>query len=471
MLGGVHGCTTTTSPGRRQLIPNSPLGAQRSARQLRRQLRFRKLRSAPRLRAGLVKNRVRFDYTYLYDDDGDRVEETVNGTATYYLIDTNNPTGYDQPIEQKGSPTASPSMTYILGDRVLGQASYNGSTVTMTYLLADGHGSTRLLTNASGTVTATLNYDAFGNALNFNPATIGTIWQFGGDGYYDYASGLTFHSNGRPSSSILGRFIMMDDQGYGDNSDPITLNAEIYGDGDPVNNRDPSGHDALSDYAFGLASEYAGENLLGLQTVGASTGESAIDMEASLGASVGDLASAVGGAMSSWLDSPNPTGILQGAAQGAWAGLVNDLDALTFHQINSLNNYRNTLWNNQGLNNSWLGTIANGAAWVGTACGYAALATFAWGAAGGGTMDISVNLSTGEPFLIHVQYGVGGVFEEATGTSIGQMYVLTARQVVGTVVKGIPVLYPQSVLLGGSGLASSCVSAAVSAFLRGWGIL
>jgi hypothetical protein len=37
-------------------------------------------------------------------------------------------------------------------------------------------------------------------------------------------------------------FTQMDDQGNGENSDPITLNLEIYGDGDPENVDDPSGH-------------------------------------------------------------------------------------------------------------------------------------------------------------------------------------------------------------------------------------
>jgi YD repeat-containing protein len=183
--------------------------------------------------------------SYLYDDDGDRVEETVNGTATYYLIDTNNPTGYDQPIEQKASPTATPSETYIIGDRVLGQADGSG---TLTWLLVDGHGSTRLLTNASGTVTATLNYDASGNALNFNPATIGTIWQFGGDGYYDYASGLTFHSNGRQSDSLIGRFITEDDEVYVIQLDPITGNLYILDNANPGNVTDPSGHSGIDSW-------------------------------------------------------------------------------------------------------------------------------------------------------------------------------------------------------------------------------
>jgi hypothetical protein len=53
-----------------------------------------------------------------------------------------------------------------------------------------------------------------------------------------------------------GEFIEQDDTvTYGDNANPITLNAYIYGDGDPVNNRDPSGHYANSQT---YSSQYGG---------------------------------------------------------------------------------------------------------------------------------------------------------------------------------------------------------------------
>jgi YD repeat-containing protein len=72
---------------------------------------------------------------YVYDDAGQRVAETVNGTTTLYLTDHANPTGYAQPLEEESSPTATPSTTHPLGDRVFGQADAAGN---VSYLLTDG---------------------------------------------------------------------------------------------------------------------------------------------------------------------------------------------------------------------------------------------------------------------------------------------------------------------------------------------
>jgi len=121
----------------------------------------------------LVKNRVRFDYTYLYDDAGDRVQETTGGTTSFYLTDTANPTGFDQPIEvwtstSDNRSTATLQETYLIGDRVLAQADSAGN---VTYLLVDGHGSTRLLVSAAGAVTGTINYDAFGGEVSTSGST------------------------------------------------------------------------------------------------------------------------------------------------------------------------------------------------------------------------------------------------------------------------------------------------------------
>jgi YD repeat-containing protein len=177
--------------------------------------------------------------SYVYDDAGNRVRETTGGSTTYYLTATDNPTGYAQPLEEKSSSSSAPSRTYILGDRALAQADAAGN---VTYLLTDGHGSTGLLTNSAGTLTAAFNYDAFGNALNFTPVSAATPFLFGGDGIYDGASGLTFHGSGRQSSNILGRFVTKDDQFYTVNFDPITGNLYLLDNANPVNRSDPSGH-------------------------------------------------------------------------------------------------------------------------------------------------------------------------------------------------------------------------------------
>ena len=143
--------------------------------------------------------------TYIYDDDGDRVSETIGGTTpvtTYYLTDTKNPTGYAQPLEAKSSPTATPTTTYVLGDRVLAQADGGGRA---SYLLTDGHGSTQQLANATGGVTASYQYDAFGDASNFNPAIASTVFLSGGDAVYDPVSGLYLNTVRHP-----GRFLRED---------------------------------------------------------------------------------------------------------------------------------------------------------------------------------------------------------------------------------------------------------------------
>ena len=52
---------------------------------------------------------------------------------------------------------------YILGSQVIGQVS---STATY-YLLVDGHGSARALTDTDGSIVESYNYDAFGTLLGF----------------------------------------------------------------------------------------------------------------------------------------------------------------------------------------------------------------------------------------------------------------------------------------------------------------
>jgi hypothetical protein len=138
-------------------------------------------------------------------------------------------------------------MTYELGLSVVAQCNGSGA---VQFLLQDGHGSTRIVANdlsgnptVSQYIAAIYDYDAFGNALNFNAATAVTPWLFGGDAIYDPASGQYFNGDGiRTRTAGRPYFNQMDSFGFGDSSDPVTLNAELYGDGDPVDNNDPSGH-------------------------------------------------------------------------------------------------------------------------------------------------------------------------------------------------------------------------------------
>jgi RHS repeat-associated protein len=177
--------------------------------------------------------------SYVYDDSGNRVQETTGTTTEYYLTDTQNPTGYAQPLEvHQSSISSAPNLTYLIGDRIFGQANSSGG---ISYLSIDGHGSTQQITNASGAVTAALAYTAYGTALNFNPAAIGSVYLFGGDAVYDPISGLYMHGDGR-RDTVGFRFIQEDPSSSGNNSDPTSLHLYLYASANPISDIDPSGY-------------------------------------------------------------------------------------------------------------------------------------------------------------------------------------------------------------------------------------
>nr|MBA2702657.1 PKD domain-containing protein [Blastocatellia bacterium] len=99
--------------------------------------------------------------TYVYDGDGNRVAKTVAGVTTNYLVDTNNPTGYAQVVEELQSGTVVKSFTY--GHDLISQRIVGGSLSFYGY---DGHGSVRFLTDATAAITDTYDYDAFGNLIS-----------------------------------------------------------------------------------------------------------------------------------------------------------------------------------------------------------------------------------------------------------------------------------------------------------------
>ena len=180
---------------------------------------------------------------YTYDSSGDRVRQdttvTPNGVAAppqtqMFLIDPNNPSQLSQILETTNA-SGTPVQTFVVGDTVLGQVSSNNGLMVFE---TDGEGSTRQLTNAQGQVTASYSYDAYGNALGFNPATAATPILYTG-GYYD-AQIESYNLRSRNYDPSTGRFDRMDDFG-GDPTDPRTLERYAYTENDPINHTDPSG--------------------------------------------------------------------------------------------------------------------------------------------------------------------------------------------------------------------------------------
>jgi YD repeat-containing protein len=214
--------------------------------------------------------------TYGYDDAGNRVSETTNGVTTYYLIDSNNPTGYAKPIEVKvGSPTAAPSTSYILGLGVIGQANSSGA---VSYLLVDGQDNTRALVNSSGVVTATFNYDAFGDVLGAtytaaNPPPTMYLFQ---QTMFDAASGMNIFGDGQREEQVGSpNFIEADSPTYAILSEPLTLNPRLLEDADPENGWDPSGHDDLVEIEVASFIDASIESANAVSTVALGTEEGA----------------------------------------------------------------------------------------------------------------------------------------------------------------------------------------------------
>lgn len=109
--------------------------------------------------------------------------------------------------------------------------------------LKDGQNSVRKVVNTSGTVVASYDYDAFGNALS-SPNTIDTLFRHRAFGeVYDSHLGMTY-LRARWMENGTGRFGSRDPvAGYG--SRPQSLHRFAYGDLNPVNRYDPSGNESV----------------------------------------------------------------------------------------------------------------------------------------------------------------------------------------------------------------------------------
>src|SRR5208283_3880269 len=112
----------------------------------------------------------------------------------------------------------------------------------------DGHGSVRQLTNSSGAVTDSYEYDAFGNLSNSTGSTPNN-YLFAGE-QYDPALNL-YYNRARYLNTTTGRFWSMD-TAEGNNRDPLSLHKYLYAEGNPVDHVDPSGHE-IDEVLFAVA--------------------------------------------------------------------------------------------------------------------------------------------------------------------------------------------------------------------------
>lgn len=163
---------------------------------------------------------------YSYDPLGRRIEKNVNGTITRYLYD-------QEDILLEYSHAGTVTARYLHGpgiDEPLAMEK-NGQ---MYYYHADSLGSIIALTNNTGAVVQSYQYDAFGNILSGTPAVAQPYTYTARE--YDPETGLYFY-RARYYDPKAGRFLTKDPISFAGGD----VNLYAYVGNNPVNATDPEG--------------------------------------------------------------------------------------------------------------------------------------------------------------------------------------------------------------------------------------
>jgi RHS repeat-associated protein len=178
----------------------------------------------------------RGNVTIVYDGDGNRVSETVAGATVSYLVAEVNPTGYPQVVQERQNQFGPILKNYEWGLQLIAEGDLSPSP--LHYYGMDGHGSVRFLTDTTGKITDTYDYDAFGNLIA-QTGTTANNYLFAGE-QFDPALGV-YYNRARYFDQRLGRFWTADDY-EGRVGDPLSLHRYLYASANAVNRIDPSGN-------------------------------------------------------------------------------------------------------------------------------------------------------------------------------------------------------------------------------------
>jgi RHS repeat-associated protein len=167
---------------------------------------------------------------YRYDANGVRVSSKTDGVETRYLVDRNRP---HASVVMEYDLNGNAIVDYTYGIGLISQ--HRGSATSFYH--ADGLGSTRLLTDSSGSVTDTYVYDAYGTLLSSSGTTTNSYLYTGEQ--YDKNLG-EYYLRARYYNPSEGRFTGRDPFD-GMLSEPLSLNKYAYVHGNPINSTDPTG--------------------------------------------------------------------------------------------------------------------------------------------------------------------------------------------------------------------------------------
>ncbi len=173
--------------------------------------------------------------SYSYNHNGIRIGSTEGATSTSFVVDENR--DYAQVLQELESGTT--TVDYSYGLDLISQ-SRGAETRFYQY---DGLGSTRQLSDSTGTITDSYDYEAFGEGLN-QTGTTENDYRFTGE-QYDQGLGQ-YYLRARYYDPHTARFTQMDSW-MGNNSDPQSLHKYLYAETDPVNNIDPTGKFSLGE--------------------------------------------------------------------------------------------------------------------------------------------------------------------------------------------------------------------------------
>jgi RHS repeat-associated protein len=165
--------------------------------------------------------------SHAYNGDGDRVSQTVDGVTTNYVVNST------PKLSQVLMETTGANTTYLVyGHDLLYSVKADGPH----YHHTDSLGSTIAITDSTGAVEQTMDYDVFGRMRSMT-GTNGTTYTFTGE--ENDALGLVF-LRARYYDPAAGRFLSRDPH-PGDIADTQTVNRYAYVKNNPTNYVDPSG--------------------------------------------------------------------------------------------------------------------------------------------------------------------------------------------------------------------------------------
>lgn len=173
--------------------------------------------------------------TYAYDWQGNRILKKTGSEEIHYIHDTNNWIAH---VIAETDASGQLIAHYTRGDDTLISQERNG---TETYYIYDGHGSVRMLADENSEITDRYDYDAYGE-LTAKTGTTVNPYLYAGE-QYDQTTRL-YYLRARYMDPAGGRFVTMD-RYAGSIFDPVSLHKYLYGNGNPVMYRDPTGQWSL----------------------------------------------------------------------------------------------------------------------------------------------------------------------------------------------------------------------------------